>query len=333
MDAGRVGLGNGGMNMTTNTSSRTNAFRALLASLIGSFRHWRLMLLAWLTGLVAATFMARPVFGLFNSALGHNPDAECIVASQDIASIAESVMTMGDGANSQGIAAIGLGLGTTLLIASLLTPWLTGMLVASLREGRALKFGELWLGGWREYGRQFRLLLVALIPWAVVGLIAVLANFWARHGNDTRILESIGEQRNTLVMWVIGIAWLLAWSSIESARAAFAADLGLRSAFRAWLRGLKLMLRRPLSVLLVIIATVVIGGGLAMLLQQPAMRSVSASGGLIWLLAQLAVLVIWWTRIARLSALTAISPVPTPPALVTADIIDSPAPPPEAASA
>ena len=321
------------MNMTTNTSSRTNAFRALLASLIGSFRHWRLMLLAWLTGLVAATFMARPVFGLFNSALGHNPDAECIVASQDIASIAESVMTMGDGANSQGIAAIGLGLGTTLLIASLLTPWLTGMLVASLREGRALKFGELWLGGWREYGRQFRLLLVALIPWAVVGLIAVLANFWARHGNDTRILESIGEQRNTLVMWVIGIAWLLAWSSIESARAAFAADLSLRSAFRAWLRGLKLMLRRPLSVLLVIIATVVIGGGLAMLLQQPAMRSVSASGGLIWLLAQLAVLVIWWTRIARLSALTAISPVPTPPALVTADIIDSPAPPPEAASA
>ena len=242
-------------------------------------------------------------------------------------------MTMGDGANSQGIAAIGLGLGTTLLIASLLTPWLTGMLVASLREGRALKFGELWLGGWREYGRQFRLLLVALIPWAVVGLIAVLANFWARHGNDTRILESIGEQRNTLVMWVIGIAWLLAWSSIESARAAFAADLGLRSAFRAWLRGLKLMLRRPLSVLLVIIATVVIGGGLAMLLQQPAMRSVSASGGLIWFLAQLAVLVIWWTRIARLSALTAISPVPTPPALVTADIIDSPAPPPEAASA
>ena len=321
------------MNMTTNTSSRTNAFRALIASLIGSFRHWRLMLLAWLTGLVAATFMARPVFGLFNSALGHNPDAERIVASQDIASIAESVMTMGDGANSQGIAAIGLGLGTTLLIASLLTPWLTGMLVASLREGRALKFGELWLGGWREYGRQFRLLLVALIPWAVVGLIAVLANFWARHGNDTRILESIGEQRNTLVMWVIGIAWLLAWSSIESARAAFAADLGLRSAFRAWLRGLKLMLRRPLSVLLVIIATVVIGGGLAMLLQQPAMRSVSASGGLIWLLAQLAVLVIWWTRIARLSALTAISPVPTPPALVTADIIDSPAPPPEAASA
>ena len=191
--------------------------------------------------------MARPVYGLLNSALGHNPDAERIVGGQDIASIAESVMTLGDGGGSQGIAAIGLGLGTTLLIASLLTPWLTGMLVASLRERRALKFGELWLGGWREYGRQFRLLLVALIPWAVVGLIAVGASFWARHGNDTRILESIGEQRNTIVMWVVGIAWLL---------------------------------------------------------------------------AQLAVLVIWWMRIARLSALTSISPIPVESAAATLPSVD-----------
>ena len=53
-------------------------------------------------------------------------------------------------------------------------------LVASLREGRALGFGELWAGGWREYGRQFRLLLVSLIPWIVVGIVAALASAWAR---------------------------------------------------------------------------------------------------------------------------------------------------------
>ena len=156
---------------------------------------------------------------------------------------------------------------------------------------------------------------------------------WARHGDDTRILESVSKQRGDIVMWVIGIASLLVWSSIESARAALAADPALRSAFRAWLRGLKLMLRRPLSVLLIVLVTVVIGAGLATLLQQPAMRNVSASGWMIWLLAQLAVLVIWWTRIARLSALTAISPLPAPPVVVTADIIDTPAPPPEPASA
>ena len=321
------------MNMTTNTSSHTNAFRALIANLIGGLRHWRLMLLAWLAGLIAATFMARPVFALFNHALGHSPDAARIVKTQDIAPIIDSVMTLGDGGGSHGVMAIGQGLMSALIIAALLTPWLTGMLVASLREGRALRFGELWLGGWREYGRQFRLLLVALIPWAVVGVIAVAASFWARHGDDTRILKSVSKQRGDIVMWVIGIASLLVWSSIESARAALAADPALRSAFRAWLRGLKLMLRRPLSVLLIVLVTVVIGAGLATLLQQPAMRNVSASGWMIWLLAQLAVLVIWWTRIARLSALTAISPLPAPPVVVTADIIDTPAPPPEPASA
>lgn len=319
--------------MTTTTIPRASAFRALLAGLVGAFRHWRLMLIAWLAGLIAATFMARPVFALFNSALGHNPDAERIVSTQDIAPLIDSVMTLGDGGAMHGMAAIGQGLMSALVIAALLTPWLTGMLVASLREGRALGFGELWLGGWREYGRQFRLLLVALIPWAAVGGIAMLVGFWARHGDDTAILESVGRQRNEIVMWVVGIASLLAWISIESARAAFAADPRLRSAFRAWLRGIKLMLRRPISVLLVVLVTVAIGGGLAMLLQQPAIRSVGTSGTMIWLLAQVAVLVIWWMRIARLSALTSISPLPMPPAVVTVDIIETPPPAPEPASA
>lgn len=319
------------MTMTSITSKR-NVFTALLAALAGAFRHWRLMLLAWLTGLLAATFMARPVFGLFNSALGHNPDAGRMVSSQNIAPIIDGVMTLGDGGGSHGMMEIGQGLALSLTLAAVLTPWLTGMLVASLREGRALRFGELWAGGWREYGRQFRLLLVALIPFAVTGVIAALAGVWARHGDDTRILQSVGEQRNTIVMWIVGIVWLLAWSSVESARAAFAADPGLRSAFRAWLRGLKLMLRRPLSVLLIVIATVVVGGGLTMLLQQPAMRNAAASAGLIWGLAQLAVLALWWTRIARLSALTAISPAPSLPARPAVEMppADAAAAPPQA---
>ena len=316
----------------TSITSKHNVFTALLAALAGAFRHWRLMLLAWLTGLLAATFMARPVFGLFNSALGHNPDVGRMVSSQNIAPIIDGVMTLGDGGGGHGMMEIGQGLALSLTLAAVLTPWLTGMLVASLREGRALRFGELWAGGWREYGRQFRLLLVALIPFAVTGVIAALAGVWARHGDDTRILQSVGEQRNTIVMWIVGIVWLLAWSSVESARAAFAADPGLRSAFRAWLRGLKLMLRRPLSVLLIVIATVVVGGGLTMLLQQPAMRNAAASAGLIWGLAQLAVLALWWTRIARLSALTAISPAPSLPARPAVEMppADAAAAPPQA---
>ena len=321
--------------MTNTTSPRTphaGALSALGNGFTGGLRHWRLMLLAWLAGLAAAALAAAPVAMLLNEALGHQPDAAAVVAGQDIAPIIEGIMTLPDGGAMHAAARIAEGVSGALLLAVLLVPWLTGMLVASLRAGRALGFGELWAGGWREYGRQFRLLLVALIPFAVTGVIAALAGVWARHGDDTRILQSVGEQRNTIVMWIVGIVWLLAWSSVESARAAFAADPGLRSAFRAWLRGLKLMLRRPLSVLLIVIATVVVGGGLTMLLQQPAMRNAAASAGLIWGLAQLAVLALWWTRIARLSALTAISPAPSLPARPAVEMppADAAAAPPQA---
>lgn len=296
--------------MTMPASTRTSLSYALLHGVRGGFRHWRVIVIAWLAGLVAATLAAWPVFGLFNRALGANPDAARIVTGQNIAPVVESVLTLGDGARTQGIAAIGQGMSMALAVALLLTPWLGGMLVASLREGRALRFGELWLGGWREYGRQWRLLLVALIPWGVVGVVAFIGAIWMRHGQDTRILESISKERTMMLMGFVGVAALLAWSSIEAARAAFAADPTLRSAMRAWLRGLRLLLKRPVAVVLLVIVTTLVGAGLAMLLQQPALRMPSASSALLWWLAQLAVLALWWSRIVRLSALAAIIELP-----------------------
>lgn len=306
--------------MTMTASTRTALFSALLSGMRDGFRHWRLIVIAWLAGLVAATLAAWPVSGLFNRAMGQHPDAARIVSRQDIAPIIESVMTLGEGGAMQGMTAIAQGVSMSLLIALLLAPWLGGMLVASLREGRALRFGELWLGGWREYGRQFRLWLVALIPLPLVAVIAVLGSFWVQHGHQTRIMESVGRDRTMILMWVVGIAGFLAWVSIEAARAAFAADATLRSALRAWLRGLRLLQRRPFSVLLATVVTLVIGAGLALLLQQPALRMAGVSNGMVWLLAQLAVVVLWWSRIARLSSLTAIS---APPAKRVAEVAAS----------
>ena len=319
----------------TNTTSvrkqRNGVLSALGNGVIGGLRHWRLILLAWLAGLATAALAAMPVVMLFNQALGHYPDAARVVAGQDAATIIESVMTLPDGGAMRGIANIAEGMATALLLAALLIPWLTGMLVASLREGRALGFGELWAGGWREYGRQLRLLLVSLIPWIVVGIVAALASAWARQGADTRILQSVGDQRQTVMLWIVGIASLLAWISIECARAAFAADPALRSAFRAWLRGLGLMVKRPFAVVLVVLATLVVGGGLAMLMQKSAMQP-SASNFTAVLLAQLGVFVLWWMRIARLSALASISPGPAAQQAVQASTAPDPAPP-EATSA
>ena len=303
------------MSMTkTNPASRSGLLAALLGGFRAGLRHWRVIVLGWLAGLLPATLAALPVFALFNRALGEHPDASGIVRGNDIAPLADAVMTLPDGGLSAALEQLGDGLTAAVFLTLLLAPWLAGMLVASLREGRALRFGELWAGGWREYGRQFRLLLVSLIPWIGVGLVVAIASFWARHGDDTRILQSVGEQRQQIVMGLMLAAGFLAWTSIEAARAAFAADTTLRSAFHAWLRGLRLMVRRPIAVLLVMLITAGLGLVVAMMLQRPGIDPQAATG-LVLGLAQLAVVALWWTRIARLTALAALVPSPAPPAV------------------
>lgn len=303
------------MTMTKTTSpSRIGLLRALLGGFRAGPRHWRLIVLAWLAGLLPAALAALPVFAMFNRALGEHPDAAGIVRGGDIAPLADAVMTLPGGGLSAALEQLGDGLTAAVFLTLLLAPWLAGMLVASLRAGRVLRFGELWAGGWREYGRQFRLLLVSLIPWAGVAIIASAAGYWAHHGEETRVLQSVGEQRQQIAMGVMLAAGFLAWTSIEAARAAFAADGALRSAFHAWLRGLRLMVRRPIAVLLVMLITAGLGLVVAMMLQRPGIDPRAATG-LVLGLAQLAVVALWWTRIARLTALAALSPSPAPPAV------------------
>lgn len=292
--------------------ARSAVLPALLAALAGALRHWRLIVLGWLAGLLPAAFAAAPIRSLANQALGRDPDAARIVAGHDLEPVIEALLSLPDGGLGAGLSRFGLHASLALLIAALLAPWLAGMLVASLREGRALGFGELWSGGWREYGRQFRLLLVAIIPAALVIGLAMLLAAWVRSGQDTRILEAVGAQRQRIALWAVASAAALAWLGIETGRAAFARDPGLRSAFRAWRRGLRLLFGRPFAVLLVAAVTAATGSGIAFLLQKPMLAG--AATGTALLLAQLAVAVLWWSRIARLTALTSVSPPPPDPA-------------------
>ena len=162
--------------------ARSAVLPALLAALAGALRHWRLIVLGWLAGLLPAAFAAAPIRSLANQALGRDPDAARIAAGHDLEPVIEALLSLPDGGLGAGLSRFGLHASLALLIAALLAPWLAGMLVASLREGRALGFGELWSGGWREYGRQFRLLLVAIslgiIALAFVDFLFGGHNFW-----------------------------------------------------------------------------------------------------------------------------------------------------------
>ncbi|RMH93575.1 hypothetical protein EBB59_04860 [Lysobacter pythonis] len=286
-------------------------FHALAGALAGGFRHWRLLLLWWLAGLLPAALAAQSLSSLMNRAFGFHPEAGRIAADTDVAALADGLMGLGDNA-ANAFSGVLSGTAFAFLLATLLAPWAAGMLVASLREGRALAFGELWLGGWREYGRMLRLWLVALLPSALAGMTVILAFIWAWQGEERQILEATARQRGHIALAIAAIAGLLVYANLEAGRAAFVRDPALRSAFHAWLRGLRLLCQRPFAVLLAVALTLAASLALNAL---PLMAAPAHASGTAMLLAtQLAVLAMGWLRVARLSALSAITPASTPPA-------------------
>ena len=66
--------------------------------------------------------------------------------------------------------------------------------------------------------------------------------------------------------WAAGLLFVLAHASLEAGRGWLAADGRLRSALKAWWRGLKLLARRPFAVLSVYLGTTLLGLALAALL-------------------------------------------------------------------
>ena len=99
-------------------------------------------------------------------------------------------------------------------------------------------------------------------------------------------------------------------AAVESARAAFVADVSLRSATRALGRGLAQVVRRPLSTLLSYLLISAVGLGLVLLLGVARIRT-SALGLegflLALLLGQLVVAALGWMHAARVFALAQIA--------------------------
>jgi hypothetical protein len=110
-------------------------------------------------------------------------------------------------------------------------------------------------------------------------------------------------------MIVAVVVFALVHATIDAGRALLANERRRRSAIVAWWGGVKLMVRRPFSLLGVYVAVTGIGLGLAALLalarlHVPALGAGGTAGA--FLLTQLAVLVLGWMRSARLFAMMAL---------------------------
>lgn len=287
--------------MTTHPKTpKRGGLRALFAGL-GHALQWRLLLL-WMLGLLLPTaILALPVWRSLAAQFDHVLHVDQIASHFDVMAMTGALGNIGESGAWFGAA----GIGATAL-ALVLSPWLSGMVVASIRTGYPLGLAGLVAGGVREYGRMLRTLLWALLPLGIaIGIGAALSNFADTQTEDA-ILAADVEQARNIALGVTAVLLVLAHASVEAGRGMLAADPARRSAVLAWGRGLMLLLRRPLATLLVYLGTAVVGYGLAAGLGVLRLQ-VSGPGwaevllGIV--LAQLVVAAIAWGRSARLYAM------------------------------
>lgn len=279
------------------TASSISGVRALLGSFAAAMQ-WRLLLLWLLMLLLPTMLIGVPVTGWLQAQFGHSLHAGDIAGGRNLPLLLEGVLSLGDHmAWLSGSALL------ATVVALLLSPWLNGMVIASIRAGRRLGFGELLQGGLAEYGRMLRTLLWSLLPLGIA--IAIGSGLIGMAGKqaDTAIMASDVEGIGRIALWSAIALFLLAHATVEAGRGWFGADPTLRSAIRGWWRGCKLLLRRPFAVLAVYLGTTILGYGLAALLGVMRLQFNGATaGGLVaaFVLTQLVVVALAWGRIARL---------------------------------
>lgn len=287
------------------TNNHTRVGVGAFGRALGAALQWRLLLLwvvvMWIPTLIVGIPLANVLGGLLN----HSAYASDLAHHFDGMIMGDLIMRLAR--HSSGLK----GASQAALIATLLlSPFLTGMVVAAARASRRLGFGELVHGGVGEYWRLFRLMLWALIPFGVavaLGLVAMrVADRHAAHA----VLESRADLGDHVALVVFVVLFVLAHVIVESGRGHLAASPGLRSATRALWRGTTLLARRPLATLGMYLGTSVIGYAIVWGLGMLRIRSDAVGiGGIVatWLLTQLIVIVIAWQRTARVFALASVA--------------------------
>jgi hypothetical protein len=284
-------------------SRRVNSGAAVRASL--SAIQWRLLLLWTLLLWLPTAVVGLPLWSTLGDLLDHSVHAQDWAAHFSPMMFGDAAAAISDDTGwFHGVAILGL------LLTLLMMPFLNGMIVGSGRAGRPLGFSHLLQCGIVEYGRMFRLMLWSVVPYAAMGWLATFA-FDAAHKVDIRaVLESKADSASHMATWLVVVLFVLVQAIVESGRAAFIADTGLRSATRAFGRGFMQLLRRPFSTLLWFLLVSLVGYAIAGALGIARVHTPAIGfGGTLWaiVLAQLVVIAIGWAHVARVFALAEVA--------------------------
>ena len=291
--------------VTDNARARQAAprrgFRALGAAL-GAALQWRLLLLWLLATLVPAMLAVLPLGSALQAQFGHSVHAGEIASGERLGLLLQGLGKLGEHA----FGVVSSGMLATSVLMLLLMPFLQAMVVASLRAGRRLGFGELVAGGCGEYWRMLRMVLWSIVPLGIALVFAGAVMGLATKSTEHAILAADVESAFRLALCAAAVVFVVLHASVEAGRGWLGADTGLRSVLRAWWRGLKLLLRRPLATLGVYLGATVLGLLVALLFAWLRLRMDGTGAGAYLLgivLTQGIVLAIAWGRIARLYGL------------------------------
>lgn len=279
---------------------RRRGFRALGFAL-GAALQWRLLLLWLLATLLPALLATLPLWTALQGIFGHSVHAGDIAAGHNAGLLFQGLGKLGEHGG-----AIGTGVFAASALMLLLSPFLSAMVVASLRAGRRLGFGELIAGGCREYWRMLRMLLWSAVPLGIALVFAGAVFGAAAAATADAILPSEVDRASRLAMAAAVIVFVLLHASVEAGRGWLGADAGLRSVLRAWWRGLALLVRRPLATLGVYLGATMLGLAVALLFAWLRLRLDGGDAGAFaigFLLTQGIAVALAWGRIARLYGL------------------------------
>ena len=290
--------------MTTTANPPLRARAALSRALRGALQ-WRLWLL-WIavTG-ACALIGALPVWNWLGGVLDYSLLRGAAGTGKAQAVLIEAVMS-----HDAPLDLLRGGIQIATILMLLLSPLLTGAAATAARSHDTLGFGDLLRGGISEYGPMLRMLAWSVIPLglAIVFTLVVIAVNEATHSRAVLASELDTGRRIAVILG--GILFVLAHASLEAGRGWLAADRRLRSAIKAWWRGVKLLRRRPIAVLSVYLVTTI--AGLLLVLPMIGLRQqLDANSGAGFMLAMLVglgiVAILAWSRIARLFGMQALA--------------------------
>lgn len=213
--------------------------RALARSL-----QWRLLLLWIATSLLCALIAAVPVWGWLAGVLNHAIEAPAIGAGQAPMFLFDALM-----APNAPMGVLSESVFVAPLLMLLASPLLVGAGLVAARASKPLGFGELLRGGISEYGPLLRLLLWSVIPLGIALLLTGMLVGANQKAHEHAILAAEVSQGRNIALAIGALLFVLAHAGLEAGRGWLAADARLRSALKAWWRGMRLLRRRPLATL------------------------------------------------------------------------------------